>query len=204
MPSKNRVKVYVADSYYHLYNRGVNKRRIFLDKEDYSVFLNLLKRYLDVELSKDKSGREYPWLHEKLELLAFCLIPNHFHLLIYLKEAGAMTQLLRGVATSYTTYFNKKYQRTGPLFQDRYKASRILHDDYLLHISRYIHLNPNDYKHWEFSSLQYYIGKKHAGWVQPERILEMFDGVKDYVQFTSDYEGHRAMLDRIKEELAAT
>ncbi len=105
MPGKNRVKVYAPDSYYHIYNRGVNKRSIFLDNYDYSVFLNLLKRYLGKEQAKDKSGREYNNLYGDIELLAFCLMPNHFHLLLYQKDENAMSTLMHGVTTSYTIVF---------------------------------------------------------------------------------------------------
>jgi putative transposase len=200
MPSRNRVKEY-EEGYYHLYNRGVNKQIVFRDQEDYAVFLNLLKRYLDDRPVKDNKGREYEWLHDRLELLAFCLMPNHWHLLIYQHDKEAMTRLMRGVATSYTTYFNKKYKRIGPLFQERFKASRIDRDDYLQHISRYIHLNPDDYKNWEFSSLPYYLRAKNAGWVRPVRILEIFEG-SNYEQFVTDYEDHKKMLDTVSAYLA--
>lgn len=201
MPSRNREKVYLAENFYHVYNRGVNKKAIFRDNDDYAVFLNLMKRYLDIEPIKDRKGRTYDWLHEQLEVTAFCLMPNHFHLLLYQLESDAMTRLLRGVCTAYTTYFNKKYKRIGPLYQDRYKASLITRDDYLQHISRYIHLNPKDWANWEFSSLPYYLGRKHAGWVRSERILELFEG-NDYLKFVQDYEGHKKMLDAVKAELA--
>jgi putative transposase len=201
MPSRNLEKIYLSDSYYHIYNRGINKQTIFLDSEDYAVFLNLLKRYLNSIPVKDKKGREYEWLHEKIELLAFCLMPNHFHLLIYQSSPEAMTRLLRGIGTSYTTYFNKKYKRRGPLFESRFKASVIQNESYLLHISRYIHLNPNDYRHYEWSSLPYYLGNKQAAWIRPKRILDIFEN-DDYSKFVSDYEEHKEMLDEIKHELA--
>lgn len=201
MASKNRLKDYVDDSYYHVYNRGVNKRKIFLDSDDYAVFLNLLKRYLSKKPVKDNKQREYDWLYERLELLAFCLMPNHFHLLVYQHDEQAMTRLMRGVMTSYTTYFNKKYKRIGPLFQDRFKASRITEDPYLLHISRYIHLNPSSYKTWEFTSLPYYMSEKNAEWVRPERILDLFEK-NSYAKFVSDYESHKKVLDDLKHELA--
>lgn len=201
MSSRNVIKDYVEDSFYHVYNRGVNKRKIFLDNDDYAVFLNLLKRYLDSEPVTDNKGREYEWLHKRIELLAFCLMPNHFHLLIYQHDKEAMTRLMRGTITSYTIYFNKKYRRTGPLFQDRFKASLITKDTYLLHISRYIHLNPHDYINWEFSSLLYYAGKKKAGWVNPDRIMEFFEG-DNYFAFIKDYEEQKLMLDELKHELA--
>ncbi|MES2971586.1 MAG: transposase [Patescibacteria group bacterium] len=201
MTSRNRIKQYVDESYYHIYNRGVAKRVIFKEKQDYAVFLNLLKRYLDDKPSFDQSGREYEYLHDRIELLAFCLMPNHYHLLIYAQEAAAMTRLLRGVATSYSTYFNKKYERIGPLFQDRFKASWILRDNYLLHISRYIHLNPKDWRTWEYSSLAYYLGMKDAAWVRPKRMLELFEN-KNYEQFVADYESQKQIWDELKHELA--
>lgn len=201
MPSKNTAKIYAPNAYYHIYNRGVEKRSIFIDNEDYAVFLNLLKRYLSNEPARDKNGREYPWLHKDLQLLAFCLMPNHFHLLIYQQEPNTMTKLLQGVATSYTIYFNKKYKRVGHLFQGRFKASMITTDSYLQHISRYIHLNPKDYLNWEFSSLDYYIGNKNAEWMAPKLILDIIPR-SEYIGFLKDYEDHKQMLDEIKYELA--
>lgn len=202
MPSRNLEKIYLNEAYYHLYNRGVDKQAIFRDKEDYVVFLNLLKRYLDNEPTKDKKGREYDWLHDEAELLSYCLMPNHYHLLIYQHEPEAMTRLLRRVITSYTTYFNDKYQRVGYLFQSRFKASMITRDDYLQHISRYIHLNPANYKDWEFSSLDYYLGKKKTGWIRPSRILDLFPSNKTYENFVADYAGHKAVADELEKELA--
>lgn len=202
MPSKNRVKVYLENSYYHLYNRGVNKRVIFKDEEDYAVFLNLLKRHMAPESQKDKKGREYVNLYQDIELLAFCLMPNHFHLFIYQHTQSAIKDLMRLVLMSYTTYFNKKYRRIGPLFQDTYKASLITNDNYVLHISRYIHLNPREYRSWPYSSLAYFIGAKTANWVRPSRVLDMFSGKDDYLKFVADYVDYKRELDTIKSKLA--
>lgn len=202
MPARNIVKQYVPHAYYHLYNRGVEKRKIFLDQDDFSVFLALLRRHLDAEPHKDKSGREY--VRYDIELLAFCLMPNHFHLFIHQGEdPEALTKLMRSVATAYTMYFNRKYSRVGHLFQERFKASWITNDAYLQHISRYIHLNPSDYKRYEWSSLPYYLGKRKAEWVRPERILGTFDSVRDYLEFVEDYEGQKSILDELKHELAS-
>lgn len=203
MPSRNIVKTYAGESYYHVYNRGVNKRPIFKDVHDYAVFLNLLKRYLDCEPKKDVKGREYDWLHDRLQLLAFCLMPNHFHLLIYQEDDKAMTQLLRAISGSYTRYFNQRYKRVGPLFQSNFKASLIAHDNYLLHISRYIHLNPRAYKSWEFSSLPYYLHKKSACWIQPEPIKAIFasEGI-NYKRFLADYRDYKKSLAGITSALA--
>lgn len=202
MPSPNLEKIYLGESFYHIYNRGVNKQPVFLDSKDYAVFLNLLKRYLDLEPVKDKNGREYENLHQKLEVVAFCLMPTHFHLFIFQHTPDAMTRLLRGVATSYTGYFNKKYRRSGPLFTDRFKASMIDNDAYLIHISRYIHINPKGYRTYEWSSLPYYLDEKSADWVKPGRILELFKNKKEYIDFVDDFEDHKKMLDNLKQELA--
>ena len=202
MPSKYLEKIYTADAYYHIFNRGVNKRTIFKNNEDYAVFLNLLKRYLSKDPAKDKSGREYPCYHNSILLLAFCLMPNHFHLLVLQHKEEAMTDLMRSLCTAYTMYFNKKYKRVGHLFQDRFKASMIQADPYLQHISRYIHLNPKNYQELEFSSLPYYRGKQVASWIDPQPILDLFEGVKDYDDFLGDYTSHRQMLKKIYTELA--
>ena len=201
MPSKHIEKTYTPDTFYHVFNRGVGRRSIFKDDKDYAVFLNLLKRYLGDEPAIDKQSREYPWFRNEIQLLAFCLMPNHYHLLVYQTKESAMTSLMRSVCTSYTRYFNKKYKRVGHLFQDRFKASRISSDAYLLHISRYIHLNPKKYKNWQFSSLPYYLGQKQASWLDPQPILELFEG-DSYIEFVEDYESQKDMLEEIKSELA--
>lgn len=198
MPSKNIQKDYVAHSYYHVYNRGVEKRIIFIDEQDYKTFLNLLKRYLSIQTEKDTYGRDGVTLYDEVELLAFCLMPNHFHLLLYVNEnPRAMTELMRRVCTSYTMYFNKRYDRVGNLFQSRFKASRILTDEYLLHISRYIHRNPKEYDSWKYSSYPYYIKNWQAEWVRPQRIYELYEW-GTYEQFVKDYDTDEDS----KEELA--
>lgn len=202
MPGRNLEKTYVEDTFYHVYNRGVNKEPIFKEQSDYVVFLNLFKRYLGEEPTENKLGGKYPWLHNDIELVAFCLLPNHFHALVYQHRLDSMTQLFKALSTSYGMYFNKKYQRVGPLFQNRFKASLINQDEYLQHISRYIHLNPKDYRRWDFSSLPYYLEERDAIWIRPQRILDLFDSIADYREFLEDYEDYKRNLDKIKSELA--
>lgn len=198
MPSKNRVKEYADQSVYHIYNRGNNKDLIFIDEQDYAVFMNLLKRHLSEQPTNDELGRPYKNFNEMIDLLAFCLMPNHFHLLIYQEEAGSMTQLMRSVATSYTGYFNKRHGRIGRLYQDVFKASLVNEEDYWLHISRYIHLNPINWQTWEWSSLPYYLGNKQASWVKPSLVLDSFFDTSEYYDFLCDYESYKEMLDELK------
>ena len=202
MPSRNVIKRYDADTYYHVYNRGVNKRKIFLDDDDYVYFLALLKRYLSETNELDKYNRIYTNLNGQLDLLTYCLMPNHFHLLLYQHDdIKAMETLMRSVLTTYTLYFNRKHNRVGHLFQGVYKASSVLSEPYLLHISRYIHMNPDDYKNWPYSSWPYYVKGWQADWIKHDKIFELFEG-DNYEQYVDDYKSTKEEHEDLKKELA--
>lgn len=193
MPAKNSVKQFIENGYYHIYNRGVEKRNIFLDEQDNAVFLSYLKKYLDPHLGSDPKS-----FAKEVDLLAFCLMPNHFHLLAKQITLSGITKLMRAICTKYVMYFNRKYNRVGTLFQGKYKAVTINEDIYLLHLSRYIHLNPfpgSDPKSYQFSSYFYYLGEKSADWIKPSEILGFFRTAKktslkdclSYQSFVEDY-----------------
>ncbi|MDZ7785840.1 MAG: transposase [Candidatus Saccharibacteria bacterium] len=220
MPSRNVVKEFGADSMYHVYNRGVDKRIIFTDQRDYAVFLSFLKYALlsDAEHQKkdevdttlltdaQRFNLRREGLADKVDLVSFCLMPNHFHLLLYQYEPDAITKLMRSIATGYAIYFNKRHERTGSLFQGVYKASRINSDAYWWHVSRYIHLNPpdigEDYKTYPYSSYRFYVKQAEADWVKPKLIMDGFKGKKDYEKFVSEYLTKRNELLEIKDVLA--
>ena len=172
MPSRNSKKIYDINAYYHVYNRGTDKRVIFRDEADYEMFINLLRRYVGNEVARDRSGREYDWYGDVLQVAAFCLMPNHFHILIYQTDAAAMTAVLRAVCGSYTVYFNKRYNRSGTLFQGVYRASHITTESYLLHITRYIHRNPDRALEYRWSSIANYIGGGGYSWVNSELLVD--------------------------------
>lgn len=206
MASKNSIKIYAEDSFYHLYNRGVEKRRIFEDNQDYAVYLSYLKNYLlpknEKELYKKLSDPNTSYkerdtvlgllrmnnFHEEITLCAYCLMPNHFHLLIKQKSAGSIDKFMNSLCVRYVMYFNKKYKRVGRLFQDVYKAVLVASDEQLLYLSSYIHRNPllknlgklaseDDLFRALFSkpsSLPEYLGQRNAEWVHPEEILTHF------------------------------
>lgn len=195
MPAKNRNKFYIEDSYYHVYNRGVEKRNIFLDQKDYHVFLNLLKIYLlpiteaKTHLNKlfpEKRNRVRKTFYDEIELHAFCLMPNHFHLLLKQHSKNSMTEFIRSVCTSYSMYFNKRYKRVGSLFQGVYKAAHVMEDEYILHLSRYIHRNPLklagsdlvNLDKYPYSSLSTYSNSNQRPWVTTQFILNYFDSAK--------------------------
>lgn len=202
MPSKNTARQDIAASYYHVYARGTNKASIFLEVADRSYFLYLFSRYLSKKPAMSKTGVMYPHYRKEVELLTYCLMENHFHLLVYQVNQGALSGFMKSLMTSYSAYFNRKYKRTGSLFESRFKASLINEDTYLLHISRYIHLNPRSWKHFPFSSIIHIRKASEPEWLRTEKLLEPFADRKEYLEFVADYEENKQMLDELKYELA--
>ena len=170
MPAKNSVKLFLENGFYHVYNRGTGRGEIFLDHEDYKVFLHYLEKYLD---PADEES-----LSKKVKLLAYCLMPNHFHLFVQQFSKDGLTVFMRSVSTSYAMYFNKKYSRSGTLFQGIYKAALVESEPYFLHLSRYIHLNPagliDDWQAYKYSSYKAYVGKDKISWLDPTAVLDFF------------------------------
>lgn len=202
MPSKNTLREDSPQSFYHVYARGASKQPIFLDTEDYRYFVNLFARYLSLQPKYDKSGVIYPHFHGKVELLSYCLMRNHFHMLIFQRDVREMSVFMKCVMSSYCRYFNLKYRRSGSIYESRFKASMITSDSYLLHISRYIHMNPRYWLRYEHSSLQLYLHRKNCEWISRDKVIELFENESDYLEFIRDYESHKQMIDEIKHELA--
>jgi len=196
MPAKNVLKIYRPNSYYHIYNRGVDKRTIYQNQQDYAVFLNYLKEYLSPLPEKcsernisvnaktyqinDYQCRNY---YNSVILIAYCLMTNHFHLLIKQTDARNIELFMRSFATRYTSYFNKRCQRSGTLFEGPYKAVLIDSDEQLLHLSRYIHLNPGRNLFKQPSSYPDYLQHKNTSWVHTPDILKYFKNPLAYKHF---------------------
>lgn len=190
MPKRNAIKVYGEDEYYHVYNRGAGRANIFMDEQDMAYFLKLVGRYLALSPVFDKSGRELPRYPDAIDVVAYCLMPNHFHMLVYLKDRDGLTRFMKSLMTAYSMYFNIKYRRSGALFEGRFLASRIDNEAYLWHVSRYIHLNPLDidvdYASYSFSSLRQYAGEQGYDWLKKDRLVETSKEVKAYAAFVAD------------------
>lgn len=138
---------FAPDEYYHIYNRGTDKREIFLGPRDYDRFSQLL--YLcngqkPVSVREASKGRSFECDRGDtiVNIGAYCLMPNHFHLLIKEKEEGGISTFMKKLATGYSMYFNIKNERSGSLFQGRFKSKHIEEDEYLKYLFAYIHLNP--------------------------------------------------------------
>lgn len=186
-------------SYYHIYNRGVEKRIIFNDDHDYQRFLRVLYYYQfsgpkppfsDHHRFKVKDYSSNPKIGE---VHCYCLMPNHFHILIKQVGEGGITEFMRKILNSYTKYFNVKYRRVGPLFQGGFKAVLVDNDIHLMHLSRYIHLNPyviklcQNVEDYKYSSYPHYCGVTSDKLCVDETVLSNFKDKADYQKFV---EGH--------------
>lgn len=208
-----RPRIYEG-GFYHGYNRGVAKLPIFLDEDDYKAFLEILYYYL-IGFHRKNNLPSRKWAENKpvsftasktgngmfnglVDLLAYCLMPNHFHLLLRICKVShtlqnPISELVRRVSITYSHRFNQKHDRVGPLYQGRYKLKEVTDGDQLIHLTRYIHLNPvmahivSSPEEWQWSDysacvdLNKYSTKLSS---QPELVLEYFDGKpKNYKQF---------------------
>lgn len=206
---------FAIDEYYHLYNRGVEKRKIFLNDYESRRFVILLylcnsRNALDMrELQNEgRTFGDYFLVDRGVPLVdigAYCLMPNHFHLLVKEIVEGGITEFMRKVGTAYSTFFNKAHERTGSLFQGRFKAQHASTDRYLKYLFSYIHLNPvklfdpqwkengisnrvgaKEYlQNYEFSSLFDYQGK-----LRPQLQLLNKDSFPGYFLSRSDFDSH--------------
>ena len=200
----------VTDQIYHVFNRGVAKFPIFVDRRDYNRFLETLyyyqfqgpkpqfsqlKRFKDLKFEKNK---------KIVELLCYCLMPNHYHFLIHQLQENGTSEFINKLSNSYTKYFNTRHNRVGPLLQGQFKAVRIESEEQLIHVSRYIHLNPivsyliKELKDYPWSSYPSYIGLEANKICVNKLILEMFKTSQKYEQFVLDQVEYGQSLERIK------
>lgn len=181
-----RKTVFATNYFYHVYNRGVAKQPIFIDNQDKFVFLKKLHQYRRKNSLLSKKETPLVSLH------VFCLMPNHFHLIIRQETEGGIISFLRKLGTSYVMYFNKKYNRVGPLFQGRFQAKLIDKDEYIIHLARYIHLNPFPLltspvklKNYPFTSLSAYLGLRNIPFLNKNFIYGYFNNSpKEIEDFT--------------------
>lgn len=215
----NRNTVLANGYIYHVYNRGVERRQIFMNTWGYERFIEIMRyyqyknppirysKYLQQSQEVRKNIFSELTLRNKIiEILAYCLMPNHFHFLIRQNSDKGITQFLANISNSYSKYFNTKYTRVGPLLQGTFKAVLIETDEQLLHISRYIHLNPvasllvpneklDDYP---WSSFPEYLGKTSFSLTTKELILSHFPSLGKYREFVHDNISYAQTLERLK------
>ncbi|MFA5926345.1 MAG: transposase [Parcubacteria group bacterium] len=186
--------------YYHLYNRGVDKRKIFQDKRDFERFklsMNLLNNQDDGLMIawrdyKDNNPEaelsDFPLLKKKrkklVEFICYCLNPNHYHLIVKQLVNNGIEKLMHKIGTSHTNYFNTRNSRSGALFQGKFKRVHIKSNSKLLYLAAYVNLNHYIHgykeKEWKYSSFPDYLGKRKKGLCNKKVIMNQF---KDYTDF---------------------
>jgi putative transposase len=161
--------------FYHVYNRGNNRQNIFFERDNHLYFLRLIRQTL---------------ITEDVDVVAYCLMPNHYHLLVYLRSKH-LSQAMKSLSLSYTKAINKRFNRVGGLFQGRFQKIQVTDTEYLVHLIRYIHLNPvkanlvAQPEEWEFSSYLEY-AKLRSGTLPRLELIRQQLGELDHQVFLED------------------
>lgn len=211
--------------HYHIFNRGNNKQVIFFDDEDRARFLFLIL-YFQSKIAIPNIPRFISHFVEHrvfniskkledemvkgryVELVAFVLMPNHFHLIIQELEENGTARYMQRVLNSYTKYFNNRYKKSGHLFQGPYKAVHVAHNRQLLYLSAYIHHNPKEIGRWSkkpdqyfWSSFQDYVGKNRWGEILQQDIISKQFKHPDEYRFFIKTSGAKDLYNVVGEEL---
>ena len=167
----------VAGQTYHFYNRGVDRRPIFMCDENWRFFLRRMHEY---------------FVPDAIVIIAYCLMPNHYHLLMRVVDDDVARIVMQPFTVSYAKAINKQEGRSGPLFQGPFQAKLVDQDAYLKWLSRYIHLNPvaaglaSIPADWAYSSYRDYIGLRHGTLPNPEIVLSQFPSRQAYAEFMEE------------------
>jgi len=217
--------VFANNKFYHIYNRGVDKRKVFMDNQDYYRFIHDLFEFNDKNVvmnilrhipdkTEGNEGNPIPFIKVErprkllVDIVCYCLMPNHYHLFLRQLVDGGISKFLQKIGIGYTNYFNLKHERSGVLFQGKFKAVPVETDVQFTHISRYIHLNPvklielnwekQGIKDWgkvkkflesyRWSSYIDYISRKNFPSLINKKLLSnYFDNEKKYQDFVKDW-----------------
>lgn len=168
-----------VDSIYHIYNRGVNKQAIFFSNKNYEYFIYKMAYHFQ----------------ERAVILAYCLMPNHYHLLVRITREDFVNNGLKPFLIAYTRAINIEQDRVGPLFQGHYQSNLLDNDTYLLECVKYIHLNPVKAKlvenpqDWKYSSYKLYLSNNQNTIIDPTFVMRFFDTREEFIEFSeSDIE----------------
>lgn len=205
-----RKTILATGEVYHIFNRSVRGMPIFKGKQESDLFLEATEYYLQprpptrfsiYRVQKNK----YPLtLTEKIvTIISFCLMPTHFHFLLKQEKEDGIRQLIQKISNSFAHFFNLKYKTSGPVFEGNFKAVRVENDEQLLHLSRYIHLNPvTDYlvenpEDYPFSSYRVFIREEKSPIIDSSLIMGNISS-ENYRKFVLDQKDYQRELDRIK------
>jgi len=196
----NRVPIEL-DTFHHVYNRGTEKRLIFMNDADRARFMLYVDILNNTKLENPSKLEQFGLLEEYsvkerlVDVVALCLMDNHFHLLLYERTEGGISKFMQRLGTAYTVYFNEKYERTGALFQGRFKSKLVTDEAYLFYLINYVHFNVRDLlpPDRRFLSdiikfLEIYPWSSYAAYakLRPQPRWLQTENVKKYVSFEKD------------------
>lgn len=218
-----RKTVLANEEVYHIFNRSIARHPIFIKIKELQRAIDLLNFYRfmkpplrfshfnRLEIKEKNKFLENLSLKEKLvEIYSFSLMPNHFHLQLKQLEEGGISKFISNFQHAYAKYFNIRNKRDGSLFQSMFKAVRIETDEQLLHVCRYIHLNPltsyllrkpTQLENYPWNSFFYYLKKSNASFIEKDQILGLMGGIKNLKKFTYDQIGYQRDLNKIKHQV---
>ncbi len=188
------------ENYYHIFNRGVDKRNIFSDKNDYIRFIRSMREfnqlepvgslYLKEKTSLASGSTAFEAVEPLVDIITYCLLPNHYHFLLKQLIDNGISEFIKRLAGGYTWYFNNKYNRSGSLFQGTFKAVEIKSDRQLQQVSCYINGNPKIHnickaKNWPWSSYLDYLNLRKGNLCRKNIIFEQFKNTKEYEELTN-------------------
>ncbi len=206
---------------YHILNRSLQRIPIFQNTKEKKRIINLINYYSFKnrpckfsrykQFSKERREKIIlelnPGRKKRVEIICYCLMPNHFHLLVKQAQDNGITRFMCDLQNSYVRYYNIKHNRKGPLFESQYKAIRISNEEQLLHVSRYIHLNPysgyvvkniNELINYEWSSFKEYLNLTTQELCNKNIILNKFNNPEKYKQFVLSRADYQKSLEVIK------
>jgi len=197
LPSMRNLE-YTTGEYYHVFNRGNNKREVFLDKYDLGRFFLSMREFntdkpigsiYEQSFKKESVGTGTAKNTRLVDFICYCLNPNHFHFALKQLKDDGIIKFMHRLGTGYTKYFNQKYENIGSLFQGTYKAKHIDTNEYLLHLSTYINLNPEAHRLGSLaskSSWEEYINTNTKGFCNKDVILGQFKNISEYKKFAQE------------------
>jgi len=201
----------VTGETYHVLNHSVQGMPIFKGQREMDIFLEAIEFYLQAspptKFSHYRTNRDiFPINLDQtlVTIINFCVMPNHFHFTLKQKEKNGIRQFIQKLSNSFAHYFSTKYNNRGAVFEGNFKAIRVESDEQLIHLSRYVHLNPvtafmvEDPKDYPYSSYQIYLGKEKSKIVDPSLVLDQFSSIKKYEKFVLSQKNYQRDLYKIK------
>ncbi|MCL5784669.1 MAG: transposase [Patescibacteria group bacterium] len=214
-----RKLVFQNNEIYHVFNRGIDRRSTFNDKKEFERIQKLIKfyRHKNIPIRFSQVNQQPIDIREKmleelhsseriLDILSYCIMPNHFHFLLKQTSDKGISSFISNITNAYIKYFNTKYKRAGPLFEGVFKAVHIETDEQLVHASRYIHLNPvtssiipsEELENYHWSSYPEYLSLSAEEISQKDLVLSMFKSTQAYREFVNNQIDYARQLDAIK------